>query len=145
VPELLAGAYRGGHGHEEPRRASTDLSILPAPASVEVVVGKCVTLARSTGISRSPVNAGAPEHSYALSDRCPAPERHRERHWAPTKGLVTRLVTIRGFSLRRPHPEAGSVLTSSSRLPGSVSAGHGVVVGLPGLEPGSSSLSEMDG
>ncbi len=27
---------------------------------------------------------------------------------------------------------------------GSVSAGHGVVVGLPGLEPGTSSLSEID-
>ena len=48
----------------------------------------------------------------------------------------------KGPGLRRPHPKLGCVQTRQPRTAMDVSAGQGLVVGLPGLEPGTSSLSD---
>ena len=45
----------------------------------------------------------------------------------------------KGPGLRRPHPKLGCVQTRQAKNGMDVSAGQGLVVGLPGLEPGTSS------
>jgi hypothetical protein len=113
VRVLLAA---GGWSRRLRARRAASIVDGPYPSSSRLRQGRPRDMCHAREIHRDPASLGsryqpltpstpvAPEHSYALSDRCAAPERHREMHCAPTKVLVTRLVTITGFRLRRPHP-----------------------------------------